>query len=176
MGLIAVISMCAAVIVGIIVFFVMRGMKGTITLQCEKNTFDPGETIKGTISVKIKKETRGNQLKVSLIADRTTTFYDGDERRTDHDEIYRDELVLEDKKTYPVGYENTYDFSINIPKMNEPGGQQTDGVLGAVGAVFDVLSANRRKTKIEWQLEARLDAEGLDLVTKKEIHMRMMQG
>jgi len=167
--------MCAAVIVGIIAFFVMRGMKGTITLHCEKNTFDPGETIKGSISVKIKKETRGNNLKICLTADRITTVYDGDERRTDHDEIYRDELVLEDKKTYPVAYENTYEFSLNIPNMNEPGGgQQADGVLGAVGSVLGALNVNRRKTKIEWQLEARLDAEGLDLVTKKDIHMRMM--
>ncbi|MEZ4601967.1 MAG: hypothetical protein R2861_00720 [Desulfobacterales bacterium] len=44
-----------------------------------------------------------------------------------------------------------------------------------VGAVFDALSVDRRKTRIEWQLEARLDAEGLDLVNKKDIQMRHLQ-
>jgi hypothetical protein len=105
------------------------------------------------------------------VADETTTHYDGDERRTEHDEVYRDELVIEDKKTYPVGYEKTYDFVLTIPAMDAPG-KQVDGV---VGVVFDALSVNRRKTKIEWQLEARLDAEGLDLVNKKDIQMRHLK-
>ena len=73
--------------------------------------------------------------------------------------------------TYPAGYEKTYNFGITIPAMDAPG-RQVDGV---VGAVFDALSVNRRKTRIEWQLEARLDAEGLDLVNKKDIQMRHLQ-
>jgi len=170
-GLLVVLSICVGVICGIIGFFILRGLKGTIQIECEKSTFDPGETIKGDIHVKIKKETRGNNLTISLAADETTTYYDGDERRTEQDEVYRDEQVIEDKKTYPVGYEKTYDFAVTIPAMNEPG-RQVDGV---VGAVFDALSVNRRKTKITWQLEARLDADGLDLVNKKDIQMRHLQ-
>jgi len=171
MGLIAVISICVCVIGGVAGFFVLRGLKGSIKIECEKSTFDPGETIKGNIHLLTKKETIGNKLTISLVADETTTHYDGDERRTENDEVYRDELVIEDKKTYPVGYEKTYDFVLTIPAMGAPG-QQVDGV---VGVVFDALSVNRRKTKIEWQLEARLDAEGLDLVSKKDIQMRHLQ-
>lgn len=170
-GLIVVISICVGVIGGVIGFFLLRGLKGTIEVHCEKNTFDPGETIKGDIYLKIKKETKGNNLTISLVADETTTFYDGDERRTEHDEVYRDEQVIENTKTYSVGYEKTYEFALTIPAMNEPSGQ----VDGVVGAVFDALSVNRRKVKIEWQLEARLDAEGLDLVNKKDIQMRHLQ-
>lgn len=167
-GAIVVISICVGVIGGVVGFFVLRGLKGTIKIDCEKNTFDPGETIKGNIYLKIKKQTIGNKLTISLVADETTTYHDGDERRTEHDEVYRDDLVVEDKKSYSVGYEQTYDFALTIPAMNAPG-KKVDGVMGAV---FDALSVNRRKTKIEWQLEARLDAEGLDLVNKKDIHMR----
>jgi hypothetical protein len=170
-GAIVVIFICVGVIGGVVGFFVLRGLKGTIKIDCEKNTFDPGETIKGNIYLKIKKQTIGNKLTISLVADETTTYHDGDESRTEHDEVYRDDLVVEDKKSYPVGYEQTYDFALTIPAMNAPG-KQVDGV---VGAVFDALSVNRRKSKIEWQLEARLDAEGLDLVNKKDIHMRHLQ-
>ncbi len=172
-GAIVVISICVGVIGGIIGFFILRGLKGTIKIDCKKNTFDPGETIKGNIHLKIKKETRGNNLTISLVADETTTYHDGDDSRTEHDEVYRDEQIIEDKKTYPVGYEKTYDFTLTIPAMNSnSSGSQIDGVLGTV---FDALSVNRRKTKIEWQLEARLDAEGLDLVNKKDIQMRHLQ-
>jgi len=170
-GLIVIISICVVVIGGIIGFFLLRGLKGTIEVRCDKNTFDPEETIKGVIYLKIKKETKGNNLTISLVADETRIFYDGDERSTEHDEIYRDELVIENKKTYSVGYEKTYEFALKIPAMNEPNGQ----VGGAVGAVFDALSVNRRKVKVEWQLEARLDAEGLDLVNKKDIQIRHLQ-
>ena len=154
-GAIVVISICVGVIGGAVGFFVLRGLKGTIKLDCEKNTFVPGETIKGNPSLQINNQTIGNKLTISLVADETTTYHDGDESRTEHDEVYRDDLVVEDKKSYPVGYEQTYDFTLTIPAMNAPG-KQVDGV---VGAVFDALSVNRRKTKSEWQLEARLDAE-----------------
>ena len=170
-GLIIVISICVCVIGGIIGFFILRGLKGTIKIDCKKSTFDPGETIQGDIHLKIKKETKGNKLIISLVADETTIYHDGDEKRTEHDEVYRDELIIEDKMTYPAGYEKTYNFDITIPAMDAPG-RQVDGV---VGAVFDALSVNRRKTRIEWQLEARLDAEGLDLVNKKDIQMRHLQ-
>ena len=170
-GLIIVISICVCVIGGIIGFFILRGLKGTIEIDCKKNTFDPGETIQGDIHLKIKKETKGNKLIIALVADETTIYHDGDEKRTEHDEVYRDELIIEDKMTYPAGYEKTYNFDITIPAMDAPG-RQVDGV---VGAVFDALSVNRRKTRIEWQLEARLDAEGLDLVNKKDIQMRHLQ-
>jgi hypothetical protein len=168
---IVIIAICVGVIGGIIGFFVLRGLKGTIKIDCKNNTFDPGETIKGNIHLIIKKQTNGNKLTISLVADETTTYRDGDESRTEHDEVYRDELVVEDKKMYPLGYEQTYDFALKIPAMDAPG-KQVDGV---VGAVFDAFSVNRRKTKIEWQLEARLDAEGLDLVNKKDIHLRHLQ-
>ena len=170
-GVIVVILVCVGVVGGIIGFFILRGLKGTIKIDCEKSTFDPGETIKGNIHLKIKKETKGNKLIVALVADETTTYYDGDDRRTEHDEVYRDEQEIEGKKVFPVGYEQTYDFVITIPAMNSSGPQ----VGGVVGAVFDALSVNRRKNKIEWQLEARLDAEGLDLVNKKDIQMRHLQ-
>ncbi len=64
-GMIIVISICIGVIGGVVGFFVLRGMKGTIKLDCEKSTFDPGETITGNVHVKIKKQTIGNKLKIS---------------------------------------------------------------------------------------------------------------
>ncbi|MEZ4565547.1 MAG: hypothetical protein R2860_00810 [Desulfobacterales bacterium] len=120
-GLIIVISICVCVIGGIIGFFILRGLKGTIKIDCKKNTFDPGETIQGDIHLKIKKETKGNKLIISLVADETATYHDGDEKRTEHDEVYRDELIIEDKMTYPAGYEKTYNFDITIPAMDAPG-------------------------------------------------------
>lgn len=171
-GLIAVLVGAVAVVAGIALFFILRNMKGTIVIQSDRTSFDPGETITGKIDVEIKKETRGNNLTISLIADRKTTYYDGDEKRTDHDEVYRDELLIEDRRVYPVGYNNTYSFELKIPAMDSEN-NQGDNLLNTLGAVMNTFGTHRRTSKVEWYLEARLDAEGLDLVKKQNVQLRM---
>ncbi len=159
-------------IVAAIAYYVARFMRGSIKLSMSRTTFNPGDAITGSFDLLTKKPIQGNQLVVSLIGvEITKTRRDGGSR-TRSQEIYRDEVVLEEAKEYQAGQTSKHEFEIAAPNTSEPGFMNS--ALGkTLGAALSFLG-NRRK-RLKWKIEARLDAKGVDLKATKSIRINMKQ-
>jgi len=155
-----------SVVAGIIVLFVLRKLKGSLKIVTTRTAFDSGEDLEGQVVVQIRQETLGNALTVALVASEITTRFEEKKRTTLTREVYRDQYELEGNRTYAPGHESSHDFKLTIPATSNP-----DPKFGAASAAFS-RSIGDRQTRIEWAVESRLDAQGVDLVTKKIISIR----
>lgn len=159
-------------VIATLAYHVARFLRGSIKLSLSRTAFNPGETIKGSLTLRAKKAILGNKLIVSLIGvERTTTHRNG-KRHTNTREIYRDEILVENARAYPPGYTAAYQFEIAVPKggsptfLNSPLGQT---IASAVSFLRD------RQKQLVWRIEARLDAQGVDLATSKQVSINTPQ-
>ncbi len=155
-------------VVAAIAYYVVRFMRGTITLSLPITAFNPGDTIAGSFDLNTKKAIQGNKLIVSLIGTQITKTYENGESKTRSREIYRNEILVEEAKAYSAGSVATYNFEIATPNT-----QSTESVGQALTAVFRLLSD--RSTHLKWKVEARLDAKGVDLATAKSVTINTEQ-
>lgn len=76
--------------------------------------------------------------------------------------------MIEDARTYPAGETKEYSFQIKAPDINDSGSM--GGILGeAVELGLELLSG--RDERLEWRVEARLDASGVDLSDSTRIYL-----
>ncbi|WP_300675387.1 hypothetical protein [Desulfoluna sp.] len=155
-----------AAVIACVAVFILRKLKGSLKIVMARTSFDSGSDIEGQIIVKTNKETHGNFLSVALVADEITTRYEDDERKTDTREVYRDQYELEGSRAYPAGHEASHDFKLPIPAMDN-----METPLGKAISSF-AQSFGSRQSRVEWTVESRLDATGVDLVVKKIVSVR----
>ena len=153
-----------------------------ITLTLEKYNYKPGDVIKGTVSLKLKKPTKARKLEVAFIGIKiekeTDTEYSsemGPPRTTTEivrREIYNSRLQLDGEKEY---LEAIYPFEIKIPEdlvkfisaSTEPGhnyknylknaGINPDGKVGKALVFLKNHEAPFAHPLIEWHVETKLD-------------------
>ncbi|MFH1431647.1 MAG: hypothetical protein ABIG84_00315 [archaeon] len=148
-------------------------LSGKIDLVLPKSTFSPGETIKGTVHLRLKKPVKARKLEVSLICEEITT------RRTENpqgspgtrkstERLCDITLPLDSEKEYT---EKVYDFEITVPPDALKGQKAPDNVMGGVIGVMDMVSGTRRKTR--WFVKANLDVPySTDISRKQDIVIR----
>ena len=159
-------------ILAVIIYYVVRFMRGSITLSLPRSVFNPGDPIAGSFELLAKKAIEGNKLVVSLIGIKVTKTYDGEKTKTRSREIYRDEQLLEEAKSYRAGSKATYEFTLSAPNMNSS--EFLNSKVGqALSAAVHLLSD--RSTRLKWKVEARLDAKGVDLATSKSVSINTKQ-
>jgi len=153
-------------ILAVIAYYIARFMRGSIKLSMPLTAFSAGDTISGSFDLHTKKAIEGNRLIVSLIGTQETKTHRDGESETHSNEIYRDEVLLEGVKTFNTGAKVKYDFTISTPDAQAP-----DFLNSKVGQALSVASQllGNRSTRLKWQIEARLDAKGVDLVATKSI-------
>ncbi len=175
--------MMIAIAVGVailatIAYYVARYMRGSIKLSLPHTVFDPGATISGSFDLETKKDIKGNKLVVRLIAIEKIRTHDSDGKsRTRSQEIYRDEVLIEEAKDYIAGSTANYDFQISTPgtPTSDP---ETPGIISpqvVQGLATAVKFLSNKSTTIKWKVEARLDAKGVDLVDSQAISINMKQ-
>ena len=145
--------------------------KGKIEVFLEKYNFSPGETIKGRISLKLKKPTKAKALKVGLIGEKATTKYgrtSGKGMSTSRSKtyFYNFEMPLDGEKEY---LEGEYNFEIKIPanvlQTPSPGGAVGDIVKG-----IQLLSG--KDVRVSWYIIAKLDIpSGFDVSKKVQVNI-----
>jgi len=158
--------------------------KGKISLDLITDTVTTGERLNGRLTIAIRKPVRG-LLKVSLVGkeSRKRQGSSGGSRLV---EVYRKDHVLEETRDFPAGFTQTYPFEIIAPTASEarPG----EAVLrelaevassqnsGAMASVLKLAASGSRhfKKRIYWCVEARLDADGLDVFTKWRIKVNLL--
>lgn len=159
------------VALAIITYFIIRWMRGSITLMLPNTAFNPGDTIKGSFELLTRKALQGNKLIVTLVGEKVTRYYENDERKTRRREVHRSEKLIEQAREYPAGYNVKHEFEIQIPA----GGASTPSMDPAFAQVLSAASQllNDRDTWYEWKIEARLDAKGVDLAKNKKISINL---
>ena len=160
-----------AVLLVMLGLFVAARMKGKLVLTLNKGGYAPGEIISGELQVTTKRVIEGNRLFVALVGyeevRRRVTDSDGsDKTETERHEIYRDELDLIGAGPMPAGTDKSLPFQLGTPNL-QAGAQNPTGVVGsALGALGSMIGNDRKRI---WEVQARYDAKGLDLKTKKKV-------
>jgi len=151
-------------------YFIIRYMRGSIKITLAKNSFNEGEKITGSFELTTRKEIDGKRLYVMLVGKEVTKERRGDKTRTHTREIYRDELTIEQAKTFPSGQTMNYDFQLATPSSAGP--DFLSSPLGQTLKVgIEMLSG--RRSYLRWIVEVRLDAKGVDLASRKKIILNM---
>ena len=135
--------------------FGLFGGKGKIEIQLDNFNYKPGDTIEGTVSLKMGKAVKAKKLCIILLGESIPmTRGKGQKKQT----IFEFEQPLDGEKEYTPSEEPmVYPFKITIPsdilnsaKLPSPAGTAGD-VLKA--AMF-IAGAGRR---ISWNMVAKLD-------------------
>ncbi len=159
-------------VIAAIAYYVFRFMKGTIKLSLPRTAFNPGDTIIGSFNLHTKKSIQGNKLIVSLIGTQVTRTHHNGKTQMHSREIYRDEVLVEDSKTYDAESKAKYNFEIAVPNMQSP--EFLNSTVGqTLTAVVRLLGS--RSTHLKWKIEVRLDAKGIDLATAKSVSINTKQ-
>ncbi len=152
------------------VYYIIRFMRGSIKITLAKNSFNEGDQITGSFELTTRKEIEGNRLYVMLVGKEVTKERRGDKTITHTREIYRDEVTIEDAKIFSAGQTTNYDFQLATPSSS--GSDFLSSPLGKTLKVGMELLGGRR-SYLKWVVEARLDAKGVDLVSRKKITVNM---
>ena len=168
----------AVIVASIVGFFVVRSMKGKIELELAKTGFSTGETVSGSVSITTKKSLELRRLFVALIGYEVIERRESDgDKRTERDEIFREEINLEEGQQLPAGFNKSYQFEMVAPGRDTVGSAGTGGGLGGLGNVsIDIgpLSlGNSGNRRLEWKIEARADLPGVDLAKSKTVRVNV---
>jgi hypothetical protein len=158
-------ALAGAALAAVGTYFLLRWLKGSITISLPGTYFSPGGSIEGSFELLTRKEVRANSLTAALVGTESVRErgYNG-KSRTRTREIYRAGQTLEQAKEYPAGYSAVYQFKLAAPAA---GGQGEGGSL--LGQALDMLGSIGRT--VRWKVEVRLDAEGVDLASSETVHI-----
>jgi len=151
-----------------------------ITLTLEKYDYRPGETIKGNVTLKLKKPTVARKLEVTFIGERIERHRDRDAHghshtHTVHVPIYDFKIQLDGEKEY---FEGTYPFEIKIPldmsnflpkskeenlkqfadevhKVYNPDGKLSKFIIATKNAEYAITG--NPSWPVEWSVKTQLD-------------------
>ena len=163
----------AILVLGVVLvagYFVIRYMRGSIKITLAKNSFNEGEQITGSFQLTTRKEIEGNRLYVMLVGKEVSKEGRGDKTRTQTREIYRDEVTIEEAKTFASGQTMDYAFQLATPSSGGP-----DFLSSALGKTLKVgmEMLGGRRSYLRWIVEVRLDAKGVDLASRRKISVNM---
>ena len=147
-----------------------------ITLNLEKYNYTPGEMIKGTVKLNLKKPTFARKLEVAFIGrrlDRQSSvsaigMVSGNKQhRTNvtYTTVYEFKMPVDGEKEYQ---KDEYPFEIKIPSDILQNNPTLEGKLGQAATAIKMLAGV--STRIEWFVKAHLDVpKKLDIKKSQKI-------
>ena len=132
--------------------------EGSISLQLNKTNFAFGETVEGTLSLKLKKPKQARQLRVSIVAEKQITQYGrtsrgGISRDSAQNILFSTDVILDGEKLYsPPGKD--YPFKIQVPQKSVIP-TAPEGNLGTALKAVQFLSG--QMSQIKWYIVGTLD-------------------
>ena len=148
-GLIVIAAIFGGIILGVIGYFVIAFMRGTIRLDLPTTVFNPGDTIKGSFELHTKKPIQGNELVASLIG-----FLS---EKGGTQEVYRKTIRVEEARKYPARYKRFYEFEIAVPHTDDP--EFLDSKLGKQLSELTSELWRHKWYRVIFKVEIRLDAK-----------------
>jgi sporulation-control protein spo0M len=158
------------VVIGIVLYYILRWLKGSVRLEVENRAYRPGDIIHGVVHLKCRQSVEANRFFVALVCHQVTHERHEGKNRTHRHEVMRQEVDVAPPGPIAAGTEQRFEFAIPIPGPQAPlttGNQTVDTVLRAVAG----LGSNRR---LEWSLEARVEARGVDLAQRRRISINLV--
>jgi len=155
----------------VLVLYSIARSKGKITLTLNKMEFTPGETITGTINLRLKKPVEAKSLNVGLIGTMERTDYSrnpkgGMSRNTRREIVFDFKKTIDGQKNYSG--ENNYNFELKIPAdvfKQSTGNQVADTLIKSA----QILSGTT--SRVDWYVVANLDMKGFDLSRKVRVNI-----
>lgn len=138
-----------------------------IILNLEKYDYKPGEKIKGTVKINLKKPTKARKLEIGLFGERKERYRGHDGKiQTRNVVVYDFKIQLVAEGEYQMG---EYPFEIAIPS-NILSLDARKNLSGGLGAVVDVLStmSGQRIFPVEWFVKSQLDVPMMFDVKKEQ--------
>ena len=140
--------------------------KEQITLMLEKYDYSPGDTIKGTVSLSLKKPLEGRKLFVGFIGRQVqrqssisvaNVAMGGGGRnrgRSEYKTVYKFTMPLAGEKVY---HKEEYPFEIKIPSdvLQRSTTPTAEGKMG--GAIKAAQMLSGISTRTDWYVHAQLD-------------------
>jgi hypothetical protein len=157
-------------IVAVAAYHIGRYLRGSIKLSLPKTAFNPGDAIKGSFDLHVKKTIQGKRLIVNLIGTQITKTHESGKTDSRSNEIYRDEKLIEEAREYPASHRARHEFEIEAPDtgsaefLNTPLGKAFFTALRLLG---------NRQTYLKWKIEVRLEAKGIDLATSRQVSINV---
>lgn len=141
-----------------------------ITLMLEKYNYTPGETIKGTVTLKLKKLTKARKFEVSFVGEKIerqtgmgigpTAKKGSQYRRTP---LYHFKMPLGGEEEYQKG---EYPFEIKIPEDVKQAERKLEGKAGTAVSALKTISGI--VTRVDWYVYAKLDVPMKMDVSKRQ--------
>ena len=154
--------------------------EGSVELLLDKTNLAFGETVHGKLNLKLKKGKNARQLRVRILAERTSTQYSGamggrSGSRTQKDVVFSTYVILDGEKTYsPPGKE--YEFKIQVPAKNALPSDSMPELGGGVGTALkaaQMLGGFGRSSQIKWFVEGALDIpKGRDISKRIQVSVQ----
>jgi hypothetical protein len=146
--------------------------KDKITLTLEKYDYKPGDKIKGTVKLNLKKPTKARKLEVSFIGtktDKQTGMGIGptasNNRQTRTIKVYDFTIPLDGEKNYQ---EEEYSFEIKIPDDIHQTAQKLNGKIGTAITALKTISGVY--SRVDWYVKSELDVPmSLDVKKSQKI-------
>ncbi len=170
-NMIVAIAVIVVVLGGLLAYYVIRGMKGSLTLTLNHRGVGSGDKFTGTVQVVCKKPVEGNRLVATLIGTERIEEKTDEGTKTRTREIYRADALLEEARSYEAGFEESYRFELVAPSADQV------GVAGSgLGKMVErgVGMLTGRDRELLWKIEGRLDAKGLDLVDSEKVTVNLI--
>jgi hypothetical protein len=144
-------------------------MKGSMEIKLPKHNYVPGETVKGQLTLELKKATKARKLTITLFGQEIVRRRVTDSRGTHYDNDYITlcdvTIPLDGEKEYKKGQ---WDFSVPIPTDVLSRNPRPEGTLGKVVDTMEFVSGTKRN--IEWSMKANLDIPwGADVSKNQDI-------
>lgn len=149
--------------------------KGKILLILPKNTYYPGETIKGEIKLKLNRLIKARSLEVTLIGEEIITRDPRPFDRTDEEEIEsrricKETTIVDGQKEYK---EADYQFELTVPWDALEGPKVPEGIARHLLTALEEIS-DTEKRRI-WYLKVALDIpRGIDISKKYTINVKSL--
>ena len=141
-------------------------LKGKIDLKLTRYQFVPGDTIEGTLVLKLRKPVQGRAVEIGLYGTQKTSGGLGTRRSTSWEKVFDFKQPLDGEKEYPPGQELVYQFSLKIPQdLQIP--QLPSSTLGTAIKTIQTLTGTH--SHIDWYVVGRLNTKGFDVVKKVKI-------
>ncbi len=170
-NMIVTIAVVVVVLGGLVAYYVIRGMKGNLTLTLNHRGVGSGDKFTGRVQVVCKKPVEGNRLVATLIGTERIEERTDEGTKTRTREIYRADALLEEARSYEAGFEESYPFELVAPSADQV------GVAGSgLGKMVErgVGMLTGRERDLLWKIEGRLDAKGLDLVDSEKVTVNLI--
>ena len=148
-----------------------------ITLTLEKYDYTPGEKIKGTIKLNLKKPTQGRKLEISFIGKKINKQSNmavgpmvmgrggGHRSSTQYTTVYNFEMPIAGEQEYQ---NEEYPFEIKIPDNILQNNPTLDGKLGQAATAFKMIAGV--SSRIDWVVKAQLDVpKKLDIKKSQKV-------